>query len=153
MSCVRYTSVSALCRDARLYYVHRGSARSRRASMQTILYCVVRYCMLWFASVSAQSRDARIPCIRYVGLLHLQQPNIPYTRYASVSALCRDAHLPYMHRGSARSRRASMQTILYCVVRYCMLWFASVSASSRDARIHYVHRGSARSRRASMQTI
>ena len=46
---------------------------------------------LIYASVSAWSRDARIHSIRYIGLVQVQQPNTPCTRYASVSASCRDA--------------------------------------------------------------
>ena len=92
-----YASVSAQSKDARLSYCnvsHRGLARPCRASMH-----------IKYAGVFAQSKDARIPCIRYVGLLQAQQTNIPYTWYASVSARSKDARLSHcnvLHRGSAR---------------------------------------------------
>ena len=54
------------------------------------------YQYLIYASVSARSRDARIPCIRYVRSLQVQEPNIPYTRYASVSATSWDACVYWM---------------------------------------------------------
>ena len=41
---IKCSSVSASSRDARLYYVHRGSARSRRASMQKVVYCTIKVC-------------------------------------------------------------------------------------------------------------
>ena len=72
------------------------------------------YHYLIYASVFARSKDARIPQIRHLGLLHTQQAEIPKLRYASVFASCKDARKTYRtkrngpHRGSAKSCRASM---------------------------------------------
>ena len=69
-----------------------------------------------YASVSALSRDARIHCIRHLGLLRSQQAKKPYVMYASVSARSRDArilHKSSLHRGSARPCRALIYNIGY----------------------------------------
>ena len=78
----------------------------------------VPYIEIKCSSVSARSRDARIHYIRLLGLLQAQQAKMPCVRYTSVSALCRDARLYYVHRGSARSHRASMRNFSFCLL--CM---------------------------------
>ena len=65
------------------------SARDTTAWFATKLW----YHHLIYASVSARSRDARIHFIRYIGLVQVQQAKMPYKRYTSVFALCKDARI------------------------------------------------------------